>query len=469
MRMLKKTLNWLKKVGKAYFDRINNEHIKENILRAIPFWCGSLLVGCAAVFYAKLFQWADELFLKTIHHREWLLFVIMPVCFVASWWIVKKLQPYAAGSGIPQVMAALELSNTKDQPKIGKLLSLKIIVIKVASSIVMVLGGGAVGREGPTIQIAASIFKKINDILPKWWPKIANKNMILTGAAAGLSAAFNTPLGGIVFAVEELTKVHFKYFKTAIFTAVIIAGLTAQQLAGPYLYLGYPKINTISNIVFVAVVVVSVIAGISAAYMVRLIIAIFKWKKRLTKNAQHISFLLLSALSIAAIGYFVSESILGSGKDLMEHYLFTGDKHASEYIPLFRTIGTTLSFTSGGAGGIFAPALSIGATIGSSIAGWFQFSNTDTNVLILAGMVAFLTGITKAPFTSAILVLEMTDRHSIILHLMTAAIVANFAAMLFNKHALYDWLKDDYMKRLMPKTAKPAVVPVLKDQSADNK
>ncbi|MBO9620761.1 MAG: chloride channel protein [Niabella sp.] len=440
--------SWLIKTGKSNFERIRNERIRENILKAIPFWGGSLLVGGIAVFYAKLFQWADLLFFSTIHHREWLLFFIMPVCFVLSWWVVKRFQPYAAGSGIPQVMAALELSNIKDQGKIRKLLSIKIIIVKVISSIIMVLGGGAVGREGPTIQVAASVFKKINELLPKWWPKIADKNMILTGAAAGLSAAFNTPLGGIVFAVEELTKVHFKYFKTAIFTAVIIAGLTAQQLLGPYLYLGYPKINNISNIVFLAVLLVAAVAGVSSAYIARVIIAIFRWKKRLKKNKQHIIFLTCSALLLATIAYFIDNAVLGSGKELMEHYLFTNDNHAAAHVPLMRAIGTTLSFTDGGAGGIFAPALSIGASIGSSVAGWFHFSNTDTNVLILAGMVAFLTGITRAPFTSAIIVLEMTDRHSLILHLMSAAIVANFAAILFSRHALYDWLKIDYLKRL---------------------
>lgn len=91
----------------------------------------------------------------------------------------------------------------------------------------MVFGGGVIGREGPTIQISASIFKTIGDYLPAWYPKISRRNMIVTGAAAGLAAAFNTPLGGIVFALEELTKTHFSYFKSALLTGVIISGLTA--------------------------------------------------------------------------------------------------------------------------------------------------------------------------------------------------------------------------------------------------
>ncbi|MCH5596494.1 chloride channel protein [Niabella ginsengisoli] len=140
------------------------------------------------------------------------------------------------------------------------------------------------------------------------------------------------------------------------------------------------------------------------------------------------SFLVLSAWIIASLAYFVSEHVLGSGKELMEQYLFTSQKHAKWYDPVLRLVGPALSFASGGAGGIFAPALSGGATIGSLFSGWFGFTATETNVMILAGMVAFLTGITRAPFTSAILVLEMTDRHSLILHLMLAAIVANVVA-----------------------------------------
>ena len=125
----------------------------------------------------------------------------------------------------------------------------------------MILGGGVIGREGPTIQIAGSVFRKVNQLLPVWWPKVSKRNMIMTGAAAGLAAAFNTPLGGIVFAIEELTKTHISYFRTALFTAVIIAGLTAQGLFGPYLYLGYPLIKGISVYIFLGVILVALLAG----------------------------------------------------------------------------------------------------------------------------------------------------------------------------------------------------------------
>src|SRR5690606_6736573 len=118
---------------------------------------------------------------------------------------------------------------------------------------------------GPTIQIAGSVFRKVYEYLPAWWPRISKKNMILTGAAAGLSAAFNTPLGGIVFAVEELAKIHINYFKTALFTAIIIAGLTAQTLAGSYLYLGYPKTQGVDLSVMIPIIFVAGISGILAS------------------------------------------------------------------------------------------------------------------------------------------------------------------------------------------------------------
>ena len=327
------------------------------------------------------------------------------------------------------------------------MLSIKILIVKIVSSIILIVGGGAIGREGPTIQIAGSVFRKVNEMLPAWWPKISKKNMILTGAAAGLSAAFNTPLGGVVFAVEELSKTHINYFKTALFTAVIIAGMTAQTLAGSYLYLGYPKTQDASVWVMFPVILVALVCGILASQLSQIMLKINIWKKRkLKSDASNIIFLITTALIVASIAFFVSREILGSGKGIMERVLFTSNKHEDWYVPILRMLGPALSFTSGSSGGIFAPALSAGASIGSVLSGWIHLTQNETNVVILAGMVAFLTGITRAPFTSAILVLEMTDRHSLIFHLMLAGMVSTLFSTLVSKHSLYDVLKNGFLK-----------------------
>ncbi|GAC1598006.1 MAG: hypothetical protein NVS3B19_20210 [Ginsengibacter sp.] len=433
---------------KNAFQRLKDQQLKMKLLQALPFWTASLLTGVVAVLYTKLFRFAEEGTMYVVKNYFPLIFILVPVCFISSWWLVKYFSPEASGSGIPQVMAAVELSNPKNRSFVNKLLSLRMIVIKILSSLIMALGGGTIGREGPTIQIAASIFTMINNILPKWWPKVSGKNMILTGAAAGLAAAFNTPLGGIVFAVEELSKSHLSYFKSALFTAVIIAGLTAKSFLGPYLYLGFPKVTDTSNYIFLAVMLVSVIAGISGSLMSKIMILIFKWKSKFKFNYQHILYLLFCSFLIAFAAYYVNVKILGSGKDLITHSLFTSDKHVSVYLPFLRMGSNILSFTTGAAGGVFAPALSIGSNIGAVVSTLINLSPDNTNLIILCGMVGFLTGVTRSPFTSAILVLEMTDRHSIIFHLMLASMLANFVSILIDKVSLYDRLKKETIKSL---------------------
>lgn len=443
-----KIISWLRLQLKRSFDRIRNENLKKNALQAIPFWIASIITGLVAVLYTKLFVAAENFSSMVFNQHAWMLFVLSPVCFVLAWWLVQRFAPYTRGSGIPQVMAAIEVSSPKSNKIIDKLLGLRIILVKVLSSLVMALGGGAIGREGPTIQIAASIYKIVYQLLPKWWPKIAKKNMIVTGAAAGLAAAFNTPLGGIVFAIEELTKTHFSYYKTAIFSSVIIAGLSAQALLGPYLYLGYPKLDGLSGSIFFGVALVAIISGLLGSAMSKLILFIFAWKAKFKFSYHHMLFVVTCSVVLISLAYFVNSEVLGSGKDIMQKTLFTADKYVHWYTPLLRIGGPLVSFTTGAAGGIFAPALGAGASIGSLVASWFNVSDIDTNMLILSGMVGFLTGVTRSPFTSVILVLEMTDRHNVIFHLILAGMLASLVSILIDKHSLYDHLKVQYIKDL---------------------
>ena len=433
---------------KTIFDRIKNERLKLSLLQALPFWLASLVTGIFAVLYARLFAAAEQISAAIFHEHAALFFMITPLCFLIAWWLVISLSPFARGSGIPQVMASIELANPRHNDKVNRLLSLRIIVVKIFSTLVMVVGGGAVGREGPTIQIAGSVFRKINLWLPDWWPKISKRNMIMTGAAAGLAAAFNTPLGGIAFAVEELTKTHISYFKTALFTAVIIAGLTAQGLLGPYLYLGYPDVSHLSYLIIFGLLIVAVITGISGSVMAKLILLLLKWKAGFRHKYQHLIYITACGLIIVTIAFFIDERVLGSGKELMTKVLFTQDKQVSWYTAIFRMAGPILSFTTGAAGGVFAPALSAGAAVGSLVAGLLHTTAGNANLLILCGMVGFLTGVTRSPFTSAILVLEMTDRHSVIFYLMIAGTIAGIFARLIDRHSFYDHLKLQYMHEL---------------------
>lgn len=431
----------LRKALKRSFDRISNEKIKYNFLQAVPFWIASLIAGLIAVSYSRAFAFLESKNLMIFHSHGWIIFILTPVCFIIAWWLVARFAPYARTSGIPQVMAAVEFAATNHDKKIKKLLSLKVFLIKMVSGLLMIFGGGAVGKEGPTIQMSGIVFRKINEWLPKWWPPISRSNMITAGAAAGLAAAFNTPLGGVVFAIEELTKTHLSYFKTALFTAVIIAGLTAQAILGPYLYLGFPDVTGISKSIFLPVIVVAIVSGMMGGYMSKIILILFHWKKSFKFQYQHLIYVFCCAIITASIAFFLDPRILGSGKEIMLTTLFTSDKYMHWYTSIFRILGPVLSFSTGASAGIFAPSLGAGASVGSFMAGLFHASATNANLLILCGMVGLLTGVTRTPFTSAILVLEMTDRNSAIFYLMIAGLVASVVALSVDKHSLYDHLK----------------------------
>jgi len=436
----------LKKQGKYFFDLITRDELKTNLLQALPFWIASLITGLIAVLYSRLFGYCEHLLQLLLGWNKLSIFIVTPLAMLAAWYTI-RLSPLARGSGIPQVMAAIEIAGTRQEEKTDSLLNLRIILVKVCSSLLMVLGGAAIGREGPTIQIAGSVFRTVNKWLPESWPQLSRKSFILTGAAAGLAAAFNTPLGGIVFAIEELAKVHLSYFRTALFTAVIIAGLTAQGFLGPYLYLGYPDVSKLPAYIYAGVIIVAIISGLMGAFMGKLILRMMRWKHTFGR-IQIIVLILTIGLITATSYYFIDAHTIGSGKELMNQFLFTGNKQAPLSTVLVRFFGPALAFNVSAAGGVFAPSLAAGASVGAFICHLFHVANSHANILILSGMVGFLCGVTRSPFTSAILVLEMTDRHSVIFHLMLAALVSNLASLVIDEHSLYERLKEDYVKEV---------------------
>jgi len=433
-------LKYLKLRAEREWQKVPNEKWKLSIASALPFWIGSFLVGVTAVLYSKLFGFSEEVYFFLLNKLSYWMYPISAILFVGSWWIVKQFAPKAGGSGIPQVSAALELIHSKQTTLLNQLLSLPVALIKIASSCIFTMGGGIIGREGPTIQISASIFAWIYKILPEKWPKISLKNMIMTGAAAGLAAAFNTPLGGLVFAIEELTKQHISNFKNSVFIGVVIAGITAQRYAGSYLYIGTPQLQDASTWMFFLVIITSLFVGFTAGFYTKFAIRLREKIKQLSTTKTIIYLVLLSAL-ITTAGLFLSQSIPGAGKELIVQYLFSNNKSEYWYQPFGKFLGSLFSFTAGPAGGVFAPSLSIGASMSAWLSEILNIQGDNANILILTGMVAFLTGITRSPFTSAILVMEMTDAHGVIFSLMLAGLMANIASKTVQRKSLYEALK----------------------------
>jgi len=211
------------------------------------------------------------------------------------------------------------------------------------------------------------------------------------------------------------------------------------------LYLGYPDVGKLRFSILFAVAITAIVAGVAGSLTSKGILSLMRWKKSFNKT-QTIMFVIFAGLFIATIAFFLSGEILGSGKVLMNTALFTNNKYYPWHTMFMRMLGSILCFNTGAAGGVFAPALAAGASIGSYVASVSEMIGSNANILILTGMVGFLTGVTRTPFTSAILVLELTDRHSVIFHLMIAALLSNMAALVIDKHSLYEQLKNDYLQ-----------------------
>lgn len=171
-------------------------------------------------------------------------------------------------------------------------------------------------------------------------------------------------------------------------------------------------------------------------------------KQALKQNYQKVIYTILCGLAIASLAYFIDRSTFGSGKEIMQTTLFTEHKRLAWFIPILRVIGPIISFSTGAAGGIFTPYLSAGASIGAVFAGLFHLLPAETNLIILCGMTGFLTGITRSPFTSSILVIEMTNSHNVIFYLMLTALLANLISNAITTHPFYDHLKDQYIHEL---------------------
>ena len=242
-----------------------------------------------------------------------------------------------------------------------------------------------------------------------------------------------------------MTKTHFSFFKSALLTGVIIAGFTALSILGPYLYLGYPQLGHIPSSIILAVLLTAVVTGVGGSGSCSVLLLLLKKKATIKSNYKQFGYVLICGLIIAALGFFIDPAVFGSGKEIMVRTLFTSDKVVAWYVPFLRMAGSVISFSTGAAGGVFAPALSIGASSGAVLAGWFNFTAPETNLLILCGMTGFLTGVTRSPFTSSILVIEMTNSHDIIFYLMITALLANLVSNMVSKHSFYDHLKDQYI------------------------
>ncbi|MDG0818234.1 chloride channel protein [Bdellovibrio svalbardensis] len=420
-----------------------NKFEYEKSLRLVPFLVASLAAAGTAIIYSKVFFQAEEGALWLINNTHWSLSLTATLLTIfLSWFIPYRIARQAGGSGIPQMLIANELDPAKDKSLIRSLIGIRVIATKILASLICVLGGGAVGQEGPTLQIASGIFYRIGEKSTHWIQQISSRTFILAGGASGLAAAFNTPLGGIAYALEELSKDTFNNFKTYVLWSVITTGILVQTFMGGYLYLGFPTLESVSITTYINVIGISLLAGAIGSYFGSILYGIAEFRKKFTGAKQLIALNLACGFLFWLGIYFLSRTGVGGGKLLILDLLFNGQWATPSDI-LVRIAGPLLMSLAGVAGGLFAPSLAIGAAMGSLFSQIFWPHNH--HLLIMAGMIAFLTGFMRTPFTAFILIFEMTDRHSALFPMMISAAVAAGISRSFQKHSFYDRIKDDFL------------------------
>lgn len=409
-----------------------------------PIWVSATIVGLIAVFYAKLITLAQNYYLSLFHSYSLIVTLASPFVFVLATYLVKRLAPEAKGSGIPQVLQAIETSKTAENHSeiwFHELVSVKTAFIKILSSLIGILGGASIGREGPTVQIAASGFAWIGRRLHKRIPEIDFQTYLISGAAAGIAAAFNTPLAGITFALEEISEGIFVPFRQGVMLAVIIAGITSQIFSGNYLYFGHPELSKPTFFIFPEALLIGTLGGILGGSFARLLA--FPKMTRLPENWIFRAF--TCGALCALIGFFTNGDTAGSGYEVTRKTLENKTLEETQvFFPIFKLCTTVFSYLSGMAGGIFSPSLTVGAGLGVSIAKLANFGNFHTCALM--GMVSFFTGVVQAPLTAVIIVMEMTDEHILILPLMISAFLAHTFSKRIMPAPLYAFLAGKHSK-----------------------
>jgi len=393
------------------------------------FLIGGITVGAAAVGLALAANWVQAEFQLLVTRWRYASLLVTPLGFALSVFLTNRFFPNSQGSGIPQAIAARELD---DREARGRLVSARIAVGKILLTLLGLLCGASAGREGPTVQVGASIMFAIGRFSPRRQP-----GLILAGAAAGVAAAFNTPLAGIVFGIEEMSRAFETRTSGLIIAAVIAAGLTSLALVGNYAYFGSSPAMLRNGLDWLAVPLCGVAGGLAGGLFSRIVILMARGLpgalgRRLKANP--LPFALVCGLLVAVCGIASGDTIYGTGYAQVKAALEGGTPLRDDF-GLFKFLATTFSTVSGIPGGIFSPSLAVGAGLGANIA--HVFPTAPVAPIILLGMVSYFAGVVQAPITAFVIVTEMTDNHAMVIPLMAAAMIGYAASKIVCPEGIY--------------------------------
>jgi len=403
------------------------------------------LCGLAAVAFHRGIFYAERLLINRAMAAPQGWWIFWSITTPAAAGLVAGLAmfyfvPAAAGSGIPQVKAAyaLESGRVRFRDAVGKFF---LGVLQIGS-------GASLGREGPTVQICAGVASLIARAVPI--SRQSRRRMLPVGAAAAIAAAFNAPIAAVTFAIEEIIGDLDQTLLTGVIVAAAIAAAVERSILGehPVLSLSrtYGLQHASSLLLYALLGLIS--AGISLLFSDSLLglrgafkrlTSIPKWTHPAIGGAA------TGVLIVIALAWLKTGGINGGGYDVLSQAL-AGALPFKILVALclLKIAATVFSYSSGGAGGLFAPALFVGAMLGGTVGfldvRLFQHSPESLGAFALVGMGAVFAGVVRAPITSILIIFEMTGDYGLILPLMIANMMCYALAHHWRPLGIYEAL-----------------------------
>ncbi|NIJ32778.1 chloride channel protein [Sphingomonas oligoaromativorans] len=407
---------------------------------AAPIWrkraaivSGAIALGLTALLFARLADEANALFRQFVRVWWWAPLIATPAVFGGLVWITRRVAPAARGSGIPQIMAA----RLDPNGAMNSLASARTAAVKFLVTLVALLVGASVGREGPTVQISATIMAYAHRL----FRVPIRASVMVAGGAAGVAAAFNTPLAGVTFAIEELAAAYDQRMTLLVMTAVLISGMVSLGIAGDYVYFGAMGDTLPIGRAIVVTLVAGVTGGLTGGLFARAMLAFAgsRWRPFAAMRAHPVALAIGAGLVVAALGCS-TQMTWGTGYQPARMIIL--GHHAPLWFGAAKFLATLATAVSGMPGGIFAPSLATGAGLGDMLRTLFPASAAGP--VILLGMIGYFTGAVRAPLTAVVIISEATASHSLLLPLLATALVADATSSLVCRERLYHGLSRSF-------------------------
>lgn len=399
--------------------------------RQLAFWAGGLALGVVAVGLAQAADYAQEGFSWILQRWWWAPFLLTPLGLAAAAWLTVGWFQGSQGSGIPQVIVARHFP-TGHKAR-ARQVSPRILVGKAILTVFGLFCGASIGREGPTVQIGAAIMQMAGRVAGIE----RQAGLLLAGGAAGVAAAFNTPIAGVMFAIEELSRSFEQKASGLVVSATILAGLASLALVGDYTYFGRSMAQLSGSYDILAVALCGVGGGLIGGLFSRMTIwgitALPSWRAGLV-GRHPVLFAGACGLGVAILGFATDGHVYGTGYIEARNLLEDNEQLSWFYGPM-KLLATVLSSISGIPGGLFAPSLSAGAGIGSAIAPMMPMVPATT--VILLGMVGYFSGVVQSPITAFVIVMEMTNDHQMMIPLMATSVLGYGASRIVCHRPIY--------------------------------